>query len=267
MSTGLGYWEPHSSSIDFCEPNYLVTEYIAEFHNTWSSTLITILAVIGFFYGNPTNEKRFSILYIILGTVGVGSTALHCTLNWFPQSSDEVPMLWTVLSLLYSLVVMQGDMYSPRNSAIGLAFTCWAIIQTLIYYKFQQVYASFIVTFLLSALIVAIWTAVLAFGETDPKNRPIRVSLWVQGFTSFAVMGAAVWVADMHLCHYLMPYYLSLGTGGLTLHVVWHIVSAIGTYYTILFLTVIRMQHLKQDPVLEYVYGIVPVCKPPSKLI
>ena len=31
--TMVGYWEPHSSSVEFCEPNYILTPYVAEPHN------------------------------------------------------------------------------------------------------------------------------------------------------------------------------------------------------------------------------------------
>ena len=92
----MGFWEPHSSSVDFCEPNYLLSEYIAEPHNVWSSLFITVIGMVGFFYGNPLNELSVSAMYIILAVIGLGSAGLHTTLHWFYQSSDEVPMLWQI---------------------------------------------------------------------------------------------------------------------------------------------------------------------------
>eukprot|EP01035_Chromulina_nebulosa_P032764 gene32764-43792_t len=95
----VGYWEPHSSSVEFCEPNYALTPYVAEPHNVshvicdvykaWSSIFIFVIAVNGLFYGNPLDEIRVSLMFIALALVGIGSTALHSTLHWFWQSSDE----------------------------------------------------------------------------------------------------------------------------------------------------------------------------------
>ena len=78
----VGYWEPHTASIEFCESNYLVTPYVTEIHNAWSSLFMTAIAIIGLTYGNPFNELKVSIMYLALGIIGLGSTALHSTLHW-----------------------------------------------------------------------------------------------------------------------------------------------------------------------------------------
>lgn len=97
-----GYWLPHTSSVDFCEPDYLLTPYIAEPHNVWSSFYFVMLGVIGLCLGNPLHEWRVVLQYLALSVVGLGSMALHGTLNAVWQSADEVPMLWQVciMSLL-----------------------------------------------------------------------------------------------------------------------------------------------------------------------
>jgi len=70
---GDGYWLPHSSSIDFCETNYLHSTYIAECHNVWSSIAgLTVIGIIGLLHGNPLNEKRVLVLYVILAIIGLG---------------------------------------------------------------------------------------------------------------------------------------------------------------------------------------------------
>ena len=94
-----GFWEPHSASIDFCESNYLHSNYIVEIHNTWSSILgISSFGAVGILFANPTNELRHFIAYFVLILIGVGSAGLHGTLNWIYQSSDELPMISVILS-------------------------------------------------------------------------------------------------------------------------------------------------------------------------
>jgi dihydroceramidase len=89
-----GFWgPPHTSSIDFCEENYAVTPFVAEFHNTWSSIPIAFVGLFGYLYANPTKEVRFSVMYLVFFVIGLGSVMLHATLMKFPQSFDEIPMV------------------------------------------------------------------------------------------------------------------------------------------------------------------------------
>lgn len=62
---------------------------MVEFHNTWSSLAgISLFGVIGLWKGNPTKEIRYTLGYIVLLMIGVGSAGLHGTLHWIFQSSD-----------------------------------------------------------------------------------------------------------------------------------------------------------------------------------
>ena len=45
-----GFWEPRTSTIDWCEINYEVTYYIAEFWNTISNLEMIILPVYGIYW-------------------------------------------------------------------------------------------------------------------------------------------------------------------------------------------------------------------------
>jgi dihydroceramidase len=89
-----GYFLPHTSSIDFCEPDYVLTDYVAEPFNAISSLYIVLIGLVGFFYSNPTKEWPFSVLFLLAVFIGFGSVGLHTTLHWLPQSFDEIPMLW-----------------------------------------------------------------------------------------------------------------------------------------------------------------------------
>ena len=73
----MGFWEPHSSSITFCETDYAMTDYIVELHNTWSSLLgISLWGVIGLLYANPLNEMRCTLGYMVAILIGFGSAGL-----------------------------------------------------------------------------------------------------------------------------------------------------------------------------------------------
>jgi len=253
-----GYWTPHSSSVDFCEPNYLITPYIAEFHNSWSSALITVLSIIALCYGNPTGELRFTIMFLILGVVGIGSVDLHTTLHWLPQSSDELPMLWVSLSMLYALCVMREPKKSTRVPMYGTIFLIIAIVESVIYYSFRQIYAVFIVSIITSSIIVVTWMTRLTFFDKDVQYSKIRQILYYVAAFVFS-LGFALWLVDMNLCTFLTPFYERMG--GFTLHVFWHAFSCLGTYIAFLHLISVRLQFLELEPQIGFALGFVPIIK------
>ncbi len=51
-----------SSSVQFCEPDYLFSPYIAEFHNAWTSLCFCMLALGGLYLSNPVWLCTFVII-------------------------------------------------------------------------------------------------------------------------------------------------------------------------------------------------------------
>jgi dihydroceramidase len=254
-----GFWEPHSSSVDFCEPNYFLSPYIAEFHNSWSSLLISAIATLGLIYGNPTGEMRFSLMFGILIFIGIGSFALHATLNWFPQSSDEVPMLWETLAIVYCLIETKTPK-EKKNHSLPLIVSSVAVIQTIVYYRFQSFYAIFIVSYSLYTIVIAGWTFQMARARYILDKNALGPKLWISSCVSYIFIASILWVYEMHHCEQLLPYFIASPLGGMTFHVVWHIGAAMGTYFIILFLISERLYALGRVAKLEWVAGIVPVC-------
>ena len=97
-----GFWSPATANVDWCEPNYQYSFYIAEFFNTLSSIPIATCGIIGLRQCIKYNyETRFFIANIFVIIVGFGSMAFHGTLLRSGQVLDEVPMLWSTLAMLY----------------------------------------------------------------------------------------------------------------------------------------------------------------------
>lgn len=93
MNPAEGFWLPHTASVDFCEPNYLHTPYVAELFNAVTSLLtISLFPCLGALYSNPTGQRRFVLQYLIMFACGVGSFLLHATLRAEFQAADEVSM-------------------------------------------------------------------------------------------------------------------------------------------------------------------------------
>ena len=106
----VGYWGPPDSLIDFCEPNYAVTFWIAEFYNTLSSIPFVIWGIIGLILTHKfaTQEFRFKLCYMSLMVIGCGSTLFHATLRFKYQMLDEMPMLWYTTVALYCVLTLES---------------------------------------------------------------------------------------------------------------------------------------------------------------
>jgi len=256
-----GYWEPHTSSVDFCEPNYLLTRYIAEPHNAWSSLVITFYGIFGLLYNNPTNEWSIAAMHLALAVTGLGSVGLHSTINWILQSSDEVPMLWLVLSFLHILWITQYKHDPTTSQRISLLVSCITVIQTIIYYAFQQIYVVFITSFILYCAIVLFTTAYVIHYEPNKEIKRIEHQLALWSFVICGSIGTVLWILDMQYCAVLMPYYMFFSQQtGFTFHVFWHIFIGLDGYTVSVLLTYIHLNKLGLRPSVKWFVNAIPYC-------
>lgn len=252
----LGYWDL-TSSVNFCEENYQHNYYIAEPHNVWSSLFISLFALIGAYYGNPTHENRFEFVYFALFVTGIGSCALHATLSAIWQASDELPMLFVTLSLLYTIIELKSPKGTYSMKGLNYIFMIIAALNTYIYFKYQQIYAVFLASYI-SSVSVVIYKSWRLLSDKDVKNE-ISSFLWYRSFFTYVIVGSLIWILDMNACDFFLPYYRQVG--GATLHIVWHIAAGLATYLLTQSLSAMRAKSLKIKIELDYIYGIVPVVR------
>ena len=83
------FWGESDAAIDWCEGNYVVTEYIAEFWNTISSIIIMAIGLFGLYLTiRHKLDLRFQFTYVTLASVGLGSTCFHASLRFIGQAMD-----------------------------------------------------------------------------------------------------------------------------------------------------------------------------------
>lgn len=252
----MGYWLPHTSSVDFCESDYYLSFYIAELHNTWSSLLISLMGILGILYSNPLKENMFNIIYIILVFIGLGSVGLHLTLHWFPQSLDEVPMLWFNMVgfyILYHLKTKKNDK-NNKNDIMIYIVTIITLFETYIYYAMRSLYPFFLGIFILTTTIVIIWTFMLLLDKREGK---MISRLFYTGFGSFVIIGFTCWIIDMQLCSLLLPYYNQFY--GITLHIIWHLFAGYGGYMHVQTMIAGRARELNVPLKYYWLLGVFPL--------
>ena len=109
----------------------IVSKYIVEIHNTWSSILgISSFGMFGLVFGNPTHELRNIIAYLVIVLIGFGSAGLHGTLHWIYQSSDELPMIYLIMCYLYLCAEVDSLPAKPNYPHLPTILTVSSTINT-----------------------------------------------------------------------------------------------------------------------------------------
>lgn len=263
-ATTLGFWKPHTSSVDFCESNYAWTDYVVEPHNVWSSAAgISFWGLLGLWQSvqccqadHPLSEHRVKVAFTLLVLIGLGSMGLHGTLHWIFQSSDELPMIYVVLVGMYSVwnlkVVQRGNQVALWLFA--------ALVVTLVYYVFQEWYVVFLSVFTPGAL--GLIGQLICLAQTSRHQH-----LALAGRTIFVFIAIPVWILDMLLCSQGVLEVSNTWFGGATPHVIWHFCAGLGTYYLILFIVACRCEILRYPISVEFIgLGLIPILKPIKKL-
>lgn len=103
------------STIDWCEKNYITSEYIAEYWNTVTGIFLIISGII--FYNTNKNliksthiKQNFKNIYNLLVLVGIGTMLFHSTLLYPFQLLDEIPMILLAsqyIKILLNLNIVQ----------------------------------------------------------------------------------------------------------------------------------------------------------------
>ncbi|KAF9418286.1 Alkaline ceramidase 3 [Podila epigama] len=264
-----GYWGPPTSSIDWCEDNYVVSRYIAEFFNSFSSLAMILLGEAACYsigrlqtlleqydptHPNRTSLFRFRLAFRTITVVGIGSFLFHATLLHHMQMLDELPMLYSVLVLFFCLVESR---FGPQPQWFPKLLTIHGIVVTaLVAFTSGSVqFFSFHISF--GSLEIA--TLYLIFKVYQARKRQYpdikRVFEWGIGLYAFAV---AIWMTDLNFCERSVLSLLGFGHNhdeghihgqgekgfivkDLYLHAWWHVLVSSGLF---LLSTVIMLDGL-----------------------
>ncbi|XP_040486817.1 alkaline ceramidase 3 isoform X4 [Ursus maritimus] len=133
-----GYWGPTTSTLDWCEENYAVTWYIAEFWNTVSNLIMIIPPIFGAIQSVRDGlEKRYIASYLALTVVGMGSWCFHMTLKYEMQLLDELPMIYSCCIFVYCMF----ECFKMKNSVnyhLLFILVLFSLIVTTVYLKVKE---------------------------------------------------------------------------------------------------------------------------------
>ncbi len=179
-------FEYHSSPIDWCESNFEVSYFIAEFYNT-----LTTLPMLYVAYLLWTPSQK--IYACIVFGIGIGSMIFHSTLNLFGQLFDEFCLVLYVCYLTkcpYFIPICGLIFVYPKINAYVLISTAFFIIVAW-YYNVLYLH-------------IPLKTVT---GSRLIMQKPLILIV-------FCVIAGALWIMDIACIN------------GMHLHFIWHIFSS-----------------------------------------
>jgi len=256
----MGWWGPITSNVDWCERNYVVTHYIAEFYNSTSSIPMILMGIFGMIWSFQLQTQfqlRFISSFFFLALVGVGSTMFHMTLLYEYQLLDELPMILGTLVFFYCILDLQNSpkgidlprkIRTPTSPSIlftrssGLTAYGLATIYVMSVYTHSPLpmnlsYAFMVFVFILRAIS-------LVWNDSDPIARR-----WFLISLSSYLGGAAVWMIEKNFCDPLRPV-------SEYLHMIWHILAGYGTYAIITWMAYLTAKEHELGPKMKMFLGM-----------
>ncbi|KAK8017290.1 hypothetical protein PG991_008366 [Apiospora marii] len=213
-----GVWGPPTSWANFCEEDYAVTRYTAEFINTLSNVAYVYLALRspGRHHGHRgallslSNLDAMSQCMIL---VGVTSTVFHGTLLLNAQLADELSMLVLATAMLHRLYTVGRSRLVKQAVTVALLSITTGL--AVAYVRSGNVMYH-----------VTIFGAQL----TAEGKRAKYLRQWANAVIALAV-GYALWHVDLEFCEPLRSWRLALGVPWsflMEFHGWWHVLTAVG---------------------------------------
>ena len=230
------YWGVPSSLVNWCEPDYMHFNFIAETWNTLSN-IFTILMGLMLFINFTWHkiELRFRITALSLMVVGMGSFAFHGTLLYHYQLLDELPMLGLGASMTYLILEMPSiQLRYPRMPTLFTAFCiCFCVLHVIL--KNNDLF------FAVFAIMLA---PAVFFSALNYQDKVIRTATTLAGV--YLAIGFGFWLIDRFYCSSVQK---------LNLHAWWHILTALSEVYWLNAMVYMRRKIIGQKSVL-YLKGL-----------
>nr|OQO32321.1 hypothetical protein B0A51_00380 [Rachicladosporium sp. CCFEE 5018] len=234
-----------TSRANFCEEDYIVSGWIAEFVNTLTNIAYILYAMQGLRRARALKAPLSSrFLYYGLAGVGVCSALFHGLLKYPAQMGDDTSMqVATALVVHRAMTYDRGSNYA-RTFAAGLASLL--ALETA-YHAINDEQTVHDLTFVVQIAVVAFKTRSLIKSRvTAARDKLMLQRLTVLGAACFGI-GYLLWQLDFIYCGTLSATKRQWGLPGgflLELHGWWHILTAGGAFIFISMIDSLTQEHV-----------------------
>ena len=225
----LSLWGEPNALLNWCEPDYVHFNFIAETWNTLSNITTIILGITLFrHYRKYGCESRFLIATLLMVLVGIGSSSFHGTLLYHFQLMDELPMLYLTTCLSYIVVEMpQKKLYYPNLPKTAIVLCAMLTIAHITFEDAELFFAAF-------GILLA---PAISFPLTHTTIKPF-INTMRNAFFSMLV-AFIFWETDRFFCDYVQPLYL---------HAWWHVLTAISGVFWLNASVFLRKRYVLKEP-------------------
>ena len=251
-----GFWGEITSSIDWCELNYVVLSFVAEFWNSLSSFSMVFAGMLGVLAHRRVLETRFLLAFACVSVVGVGSVLFHASLKHGTQMLDELPMLYAAFTTTFILLEnRESPVWGPWLAPLLVAHAAGTSLATFFasgIWQFVLFHVSFGSAEMFSLYrIYRIYKA----RRDGPAAASVRL-LFRRGMASYAI-GIAVWQFDLNNCWAVQVWWPAVsGLPNPQLHAWWHVFVSLGFYHLIALAALDRLLVLGRAPRLRWWAGL-----------
>jgi dihydroceramidase len=225
------YWGPINSQANYCEEDYIMTTYIAEFINTLTNITYLLYA----FHGVRSNSKRpdaflRNLPYFGLAGVGIGSIIFHSSLKFYTQWADELSMLIATSTVFHRIFTF--DKPSPYTLKFGVILFTILTIFIIWHCAVDELVMHSAVFGIMVTLITIKVSFVIPDRISNSSVRSDLTRLAIFGAVSF-LTGFTLWNIDQIFCSSITQAKRSIGMPWsfvLELHGWWHILTGVGVY-------------------------------------
>ncbi|XP_065181548.1 alkaline ceramidase 3-like [Sycon ciliatum] len=227
-----GFWGKVTASLDWCEGNYEISYYIAEFWNTVSNVSFLLPSLFAAWYvWRVGYAPRFVLAHLSVALIGLGSTLFHMTLKYTMQLADELPMLYGTAALLYCVIELPKARSEAPNTVFAIALFSLTTVVSIAYVVRRDPIIFFsCYTIYTTALVILGTVAMYRYGNAESRF------LGYSALGSYA-LGFTLWAYENSHCPTVEEWRLGLGPvlGVFTqLHAFWHLLAAMGGYLLVI---------------------------------
>eukprot|EP00929_Paragymnodinium_shiwhaense_P059224 TRINITY_DN29654_c0_g1_i2.p1 TRINITY_DN29654_c0_g1~~TRINITY_DN29654_c0_g1_i2.p1 ORF type:complete len:136 (+),score=19.91 TRINITY_DN29654_c0_g1_i2:277-684(+) len=123
-------WADGVALFDWCEDNYVRTEYIAEWYNTWTALPFVVFGLLTTFALQPAGFEWLRVCGCMLVFFGIGTAWFHACLTRWGQAMDELGILYWEVSMLCCVFEQQMQSQPKLYVFIGVL----VVIETCVYF-------------------------------------------------------------------------------------------------------------------------------------
>lgn len=234
-----------TSNMNWCEEDYVVTPFIAEFFNTLSSIPVAMFGLHGVIHVVRHGLGNLNaLLHFLCFIIGIGSMWFHSHLTSTGQAADEVPMLYCSSLMVFAIIrttirnrYINSDVVADSQKREKYTFIAgliiFAINVVVTYSYFRQGFLLFFIVYSLTVatmIIVSIIYVRRRENFVSEKQMRQHAVLLFAGSATYVLGFALLWVPEVLLCGNRIETQHETFIAHFKLHALFHLTSAVGSY-------------------------------------